>query len=1359
MRLRLLSSLIAATALVAGCVGIGDIDRTQPDKVKKTIFKNDDGSAKEYFFRQTVIDVPATTGVSFIGEQGDAERVVFEVTEDYLYVYRSYGWLGNEGTVEGNQGDEYVRPGVSFQGAPLAAYPISSHFDVKRSYNPSTGEQTNVLVEDTQDKPWNQREYMRVDWGTNAISDFRFGFASVIQTALNSEIPEVDDNPELTKDRPVITADYLDVVTRFHVEPEHMDWSAYGYGKVPMCYLYTGAYKDCSGGTLRVRASFVPVDKLPRYATAESPVGGKSDYTALNYDDLRFQKFGFFRTERFAFNDDYDVIEGSQIRLANRWNLWKDAASCYDADADLPYAACKPEQLRPIVYYINDDFPTAEFPELHTQAMENGEEWNQLFRTAIKATTGWTDAQLGDKRLFTMCPNNPVKAGDPTECGAENLNPQIGDLRYSMYYYVPQYQESSPLGYGPSASDPNTGEIIQGNAFYYGQPAITLARRTLDILKLELDIKTREEIMDGSDIRALQANGLGVNSPTIFKKTASEIGRETAKALKIGEKGARLKRMVQTGQARVDRRATRKNAVKTSGLVQSVMTDEMREAFLLQTIKQGTPIGDVDATIAAGMMDDDFLFANRAERELRAIMTPNKACAILAEDVFDEGLLGLLRVVRRRFYEASGDSFVLKSGISERDVQAFMVASTMGDTQLHEIGHTVGLRHNFAGSADPLNFGKAYWDERIKVRNAGDERSLPEWNIDGGGASIALAAAIDAGMRDNQDSSVMDYASTYGTNTNLGSYDLAAIKYAYGDMVEVFDGPTMTPARARLLEQGEMHYSFYPEAVSDAGSPEERAADLYKRKNVNFRNVKRLDVAVDGDDIEVPYGFCSDEYRDASATCALWDAGADNYERTHYAVQKYRSYRVFNSFKRERLVFGLDVFAYLSRVYSRDFTYMLNQYKNWVNDELIIRSDRPCLVVENGVITDVTDASGRYVTDACGFAGYVGTIETVNEMAQVLASPDVGCYARLENGCYETTVGNTSTSFPPTDGVIRRISTDPGVCDAHVPVQNAANDMVAWKITNQMPYLHVRDSVSCDGYVPPVVTDAAAADAPIANVWNVSEQLDKGEFVRPANTLYDREQYGYYFYNKPIVMGSWWEKWLAIKAIGDGNTDFIGVDASSDTRSYLINLNTLFGDDLNNLVGSTVTDETSNYGALMSSNGKIEMPRFIRLFNSDPTIDRANLPRPAVNPDQQYTFRLLAMYNSAYNGQNTDDYEFGESLFVGMRRSITDVDVPAIIRNDPTRYVEVSDPVSGMRYFAIHQNRNGDELYSIGYEYLRSIKDRYYVGGLAGPGLQFKPEYANNQFEPRNDLEIAQMMAETVRTFGYPDVWSGDLGI
>ncbi len=1364
MRLRLLSSLLAATALLAGCFGPGEIDRTQPDKVSKKIFQNADGSPKEYFFRQTVIDVPATTGVSFIGEQGDAERVVFDITEDYLYVYRSYGWLGNDGEIDGNQGDAYHRPGTSFYGAPLAAYPISSHFDVKRQYNPATGEQTNVIVEDTQDRAWNDREYFRVDWGRNEIADFGFGFAQVVQSGVGDSIDEDEAN---TVERPNISADYLDVVTRFHVEPEHVDWTAYGYGKVPLCYLYTGAYKDCKGGTLKVRASFVPVDKLPRYAE-DGNVGGASDYVALNYDDLRFQKFGFFRTERFAFNDQYDVIEGSQIKLANRWNLWKDAASCYDADADLPYAACDPKQLRTIVYYLNEDFPTAKDPavelsKLHAQAMSNGEEWNTLFREAVKASTGWNDEKLGDKRLFTICPNNPVQDGDPAECGEPGLRPQIGDLRYSMYYYVPNYQESSPLGYGPSAADPKTGEIIQGNAFYYGQPAITLAERTLEIIRLELDLKTNEEIMSGSDIRAIHANSV-VDNNNIVAAGIGARARALAEQKNLSSKLERLKRQVDNGQARIDRRATRKNAVKTSGIAESLLTDEIREAFAMQTIKDGTNLNEIDATIASGMMDDDFLFDSRAEREIRALMKPTKSCAILAADVFDEGLLGLVRAARINFYNLTDDGYVLQEGRTEADVRAFMIASTMGDTQLHEIGHTVGLRHNFAGSSDALNFGEDYWRERMGVREAGQPRPLPEWDIPAtGGARTALLAAIDNGLRDNQDSSVMDYASTYGTTTSLGKYDYAAIKYAYGDMVEVFDnGTDISPARAKLLQQGEVHYSRYPEIVSDAASPEERVADIHKRKDMNFRKVPKLKLATEDDPIEVPYSFCSDEYRDASATCALWDAGADNFERTNYSVQKYRAYRIFNTFKRERLVFGLDVFGYLSRVYSRDFTYMLNQYKNWVNDEAIVRGDRPCLVVTDGQIEE--EAADRFTADSCGLAGFVGTVQTVNALSELLASPDVGCYVRLANGCYETAEDNASLGNP-VDGAYTFVDANPAACDANTPAVGNAN----FKVTNNVPYMRVRRSdeirwydfeneqPTCESITNVTVVDdvGAAVDGKV----QLSRQEDVAGFARSANTLYDREQYGYYFYNKPTVMGSWWEKWLAIKAIGDANTDFIGVDASSDTRSFLINLNTLFGSDLNNLIGSVVTENITGYGAMLTNPN--QAPTVIPMLSlTGFGADRNNLPSPTVNPDQQYTFRLLAMYNAAYNGQYTDDYDIAESMMVGLTHSITDNDIPDDVRNDPTRYVEVNDPVSGKKYFALKQFHGGEEdFYSIGFEFLRQIKDRYYVGGADGPGTEFLSQYAEQDFEPRSDLEIAQQMAQTVRSFGYADVWSGELDL
>jgi hypothetical protein len=1373
MRLSLLPGLLAAAVLGTGCFGVGDIDRTQPDKVKKSIFKNADGSPKEYFYRQTIIDVPATNGVSFIGEQGETDRVVFQVTENVLYVYRSYGYLqnaaGGDVDVPGNQGDGYVRPGTGpYQGTPLAAFPILSHFDVQRQYNPATGEQTNVIVENMSDRPWYDREFMRVNWAANMVADFRFGGAAALQATIVDYTREGDDNPAMERDRPVITDDYIDVVTNYSVVPEYVDLSMWGWGLLPQCYFYTSIYKDCLGGTIRARSSFLPVDKLPRYADN----GGKSDYLALNYDDIRFEKFGYFRTERPVFDDQYGIVEQAQIRLANRWNLWKDAGSCYDPEADLPYSACSPDQLRTIVYYLNEDFPR-EIPELVTTALDNADEWDRVFKEAVKASTGWSDADLADKRLYTICPNNPVQAGDPAECGEEGLNPQIGDLRYSMYYYIANYQDSSPLGYGPSATDPFTGEIIQGNAFYYGQPAATLAQRTLDILKLELGTLSEDEIADGLPARQAVARSLQEGRERVRQGLGNGVGeraRELAAKLDIENKARRLRAQIANGEAFIDKREARKQKLRTSSLAHGAMTDEIREVFTAHILQSSAPPEDLDTAVATALFDDDILFSRNKLREQKLLMHPSKTCILAAEDVFDEGLLGLLRTVRVKFINTSTSPPTLKEGVTEQDVFNFVLGMTMGDTQLHEIGHTVGLRHNFAGSTDALNFGPTYWELRGACDQGNcpfleDGRPIPEWEIGVGAEQDTLRGVLELGLRDQQDSSVMDYASTFGTNNALGSYDLAAIKYAYGDVVEVFNSADIDGEKAQLLRQGEVHYRNYPEVVSAAGDYLSRVNAMYDRRNVNFRKVPRSKDAVAGDPIEVPYAFCSDEYRDASAICALWDAGADNFERTEYAIEKYRNYRIFNTFKRERLTFGIDVFSYLGRVYTRDFTYMLNQYKNWVNDELIIRRNEPCRVVRDGVVTVEND--GRFAADSCGMPGFVATVATVNLLAEVLASPDVGCYVRLQNGCYDANVGNASSSLAPDEPGIRRVSTDPDFCDTFTPTQptNPQEDRrVAMKVTDSTPFLHVNNSESCSrvndrepfAWEAPVVIDNATGQ-PIPNAFIERELLDDG-VVRTSNTLYDREKYGYYFYIKPTVVGSWWEKWLAVKAIGDSNTDFIGVDASSDTRSFLISLNTIFGDSLNNIIGGAVTDNIATYAPIMRPDGTVAPVPLLDLQGAE--VNRRNLTQPIVHPDQQYTFRLLAMYNAAYNGQYTDDFEFGESIRIGMAAAVTDVHVDPAIRANPDLYVQVQDPVTKVFYFAVKSVRSQDDeaFYSIGYEFLREIKNRYYVGGAEGPGTQLLPAYEGTfVFEPRQDLEIAQIMAATAATFGTPDVWSGNI--
>ena len=85
---------------------------------------------------------------------------------------------------------------------------------------------------------------------------------------------------------------------------------------------------------------------------------------------------------------------------------------------------------------------------------------------------------------------------------------------------------------------------------------------------------------------------------------------------------------------------------------------------------------------------------------------------------------------------------------------------------LHEIGHTVGMTHNFEGSNDALNYQDEFWDIRHNHDEADWNRQrLPEYRY----------------------STIMDYGSRFNSDTKgLGKYDHAAIKFCYGHSTELF---------------------------------------------------------------------------------------------------------------------------------------------------------------------------------------------------------------------------------------------------------------------------------------------------------------------------------------------------------------------------------------------------------------------------------------------------------------------------------------------------------------------------------------------------------------------------------------------
>ena len=120
---------------------------------------------------------------------------------------------------------------------------------------------------------------------------------------------------------------------------------------------------------------------------------------------------------------------------------------------------------------------------------------------------------------------------------------------------------------------------------------------------------------------------------------------------------------------------------------------------------------------------------------------------------------------------------------------------------LHEIGHTVGLRHNFEASFDALNYQDEFWEIRKNsAPEEWDEQRLPEYRY----------------------ASIMDYGARFNSDTKgLGRYDFAAINYVYGGYVEAFNDNVEVPSSlATLLKVKD--YSEIPNLLGDESAISDR---------------------------------------------------------------------------------------------------------------------------------------------------------------------------------------------------------------------------------------------------------------------------------------------------------------------------------------------------------------------------------------------------------------------------------------------------------------------------------------------------------------------------------------------------------
>lgn len=329
-----------------------------------------------------------------------------------------------------------------------------------------------------------------------------------------------------------------------------------------------------------------------------------------------------------------------------------------------------------------------------------------------------------------------TKAGTPLRVDLRDPKPglQIGDVRNNTIVLVEDPQAINVIGFGPHAGNPFTGEILHARVVMY---LGTIKK----FIKFNYDELVKQKLAERTAPASLVAGGGGgANALSLSESlTAQQSRKPTVDLAKIPNRHS--------------------HGGFTGGLnlakLKDYTSNSLRHRIKAQDLKEKLKF----ANDALGYPADLFNFSN--------------AIAQGAADVIDE--MGL-----KPWNQLTEEQ--------QAKVVEKLVPYVWVPTLVHELGHNLGLRHNFAGSEDKANF---YTQDELK----------------------------DMGVKgDFKYSSVMDYPykSTNELHT-MGKYDIAALKYGYAEQVELEDGKVVSLSELRANPSLKLkNYSYCTDEHVDA---------------------------------------------------------------------------------------------------------------------------------------------------------------------------------------------------------------------------------------------------------------------------------------------------------------------------------------------------------------------------------------------------------------------------------------------------------------------------------------------------------------------------------------------------------------
>ena len=587
--------------------------------------------------------------------------------------------------------------------------------------------------------------------------------------------------------------------------------------------------------------SMVQLDKLttPGY----QPI----DYPVADHDE-----FGFFETESNTLEDHFDSQRKVKKHLVNRW--------------------APNRKNNELVYHLSKNFNEKSNKVLLDATFEAFEVMNKGLEAA----------------------NSPFRlVAKPHVEGTKEKSP--GDLRYNTVVLIEDPLANGLLGYGPSVANPYTGEIVQAHTNMYGGVLKSIVRR---VYESAVDL-TEEKLNKSDEVIADMkvSNAAYGNVQDFIVKANNPEGIDSAPTQQQGKKAKTLKLTSQAAAriSNIKNRELSKAEIKKQ--LQAISTEQL-ELIKAPKVSMNDHVSELDAILNndhedshmdeldhANFLEDVKNFSMGSVHKHKPEFFPigGTTKVVYPELLRIENILTANNTLKRWA--------VLTEAQKDAALNVILKKSWIS-TLVHELGHNLGLRHNFKGSYDKENFFT-----KEEANELGYE-DIPAY------------------------SSVMDYSySKYNQLRSFGKYDIAALKYAYAREIEV-----------------EMIKKTF---VKDPnGNTSEKSIDVLKTETMNIGDVTSLSITEVRDildkknevlansDIDEekqviqyryrvkPYAFCTDGHAGLSSSCNRFDEGTSLTEIAKHRVENYNRLYKYRNFRDGRIDYSAyDVPSY---IYSRN---------------------------------------------------------------------------------------------------------------------------------------------------------------------------------------------------------------------------------------------------------------------------------------------------------------------------------------------------------------------------------------------------------------------------------------------------------